>query len=233
MRKFCNCFVWSCANIPCRGTPGAAPTSLWSGVVVKPQPHMRKYTFECGVVGVQVRKGPTGISLSHYLLIKKLMAFPNGLGPHQQSWCEDELSSTGSVWAAAKPVQAESWAARRGAPAWEDLHYVWKTASSKGIRAENGSNPTSLTDTAVSFIPWAKKEQPGMGREDNSEMGRDQVSVLAPIIRHARRCSGGWGLSLVKNTSSSLWQCRGDPTLYLGSRNVVLLCKKGTCKVWR
>lgn len=57
-------------------------------------------------------------------------------------------------------MQAESRASRRGASTWGDLHCFCKTPSSKGIRAEDGSNTTSLTDTTVGFIPSAKKEQP-------------------------------------------------------------------------
>lgn len=34
-----------------------------------------------------------------------------------------------------------------------------KLPSSKGVRAEDGSNTPSLTDTTVGFIPSARKEQ--------------------------------------------------------------------------
>lgn len=153
------------------------------------------------------------------------MAAPSGLGPYQQSWCEDELSSTGGVWAAAKPVQAESWASRKGAPTWEDLHYFWRAASSKGIRAENGSNTTSLTDSAMSFIPWAEKEQPRVREKITQRWAEAETRTKSLCLLPLSGRQGDvleHGVYPWWRTQALPFVMSGDPTLYLGSRNEVL-----------
>lgn len=245
MRKLCNCFVWSCANTPCRGAPGAAPTSLWSGVMVKPQPHIRKYTFECGVVCVQVRKGYTAVSPLPQSPNKEANGIPKWSG----------TTSAELMWSWAKQhwscVSCSKACAGRKLSFQEGSTYLERSALflKNCLLPRHQGQRMAVTPRPWLTLPWVsflelKSSSLGMGEKITRRWAEAETKTkslcLLPLSGTQRRCSGGWGLPLVKNTSPSFCQCGGDPTLYLDSRNVVLSwdsrkallrCRADVCEV--